>query len=100
LKNDKKLNFKIENSGKNLSNTQKKLLGLARVILENRKILILDDLTSGVDKETEILIEQILFDSFKSKTILMVSNKLRTISKFDKVLILKKGLKYFFLIFF
>jgi ATP-binding cassette subfamily B protein len=85
---DDYFNHIVEQKGKNLSGGQKQRVSLARAFIRNPKILILDDSTSAVDAKSE---EQILnaIESLSSQTTtLVISQKISTISKLDKILVL------------
>ena len=74
-----------------LSQGQRQLLGIARAILSNAKILILDEATSAVDTQTEDLIQQAMSELMRDKTTFVVAHRLSTIKEADQVLVLKKG---------
>ncbi|KAL4865755.1 hypothetical protein BDV12DRAFT_174033 [Aspergillus spectabilis] len=74
-----------------LSHGQQQLLCLARAILKKSKILILDEVTSSVDEETEALITRVLRDRFRDQTVISIAHRLKTIMDYDKVIVLDKG---------
>lgn len=70
IKADRKLlKYKIEDGGKNLSLGQKQLICIARALAKNPKILLMDEATSNIDEFTDNLIQNIIKDRFKEKTI-------------------------------
>ena len=82
---------RISENGKNFSAGQKQRLSLARAILLNPKILILDEATSNLDVETELEIDSVLSSLTEKMTIIMIAHRLSTISRCDQILFLEKG---------
>jgi ATP-binding cassette subfamily B protein len=77
--------------GVTLSGGQKQRVAIARTLLLNPQILVLDDSTSSVDMETEYLIQQALDAVMKGRTTFVVASRLRTIKSADQILVLDKG---------
>ena len=75
----------------NISQGQKQLLTIARAILANPKILILDEATSSVDTRTEILIQNAMDALMKNRTSFVIAHRLSTIKNADVILVLKDG---------
>jgi ATP-binding cassette, subfamily B, multidrug efflux pump len=75
----------------NISQGQKQLLTIARVILANPKILILDEATSSVDTRTEILIQKAMDALMKGRTSFVIAHRLSTIKNADLILVLSDG---------
>ncbi len=77
--------------GVTLSGGQKQRVAIARTLLLNPRILILDDSTSSVDMETEYLIQQALDAVMRGRTTFVVASRLRTIKNADQILVIDKG---------
>ncbi|KAL1122346.1 hypothetical protein AAG570_003751, partial [Ranatra chinensis] len=86
-----KLDTQVSTSGENFSVGEKQLLCLARALLKKTKILVFDEVTSGVDPETEKAVLKAIYDHFKQCTILTISHRLETVLSCDRVLVMDKG---------
>ena len=75
----------------NVSQGQKQLLTIARAIIADPKILILDEATSSVDTKTEILIQKALDNLMKGRTSFVIAHRLSTIRDADLILVMKDG---------
>lgn len=75
----------------NISQGQKQLFTIARVILDNPKILILDEATSSVDTRTEILIQKAMDHLMSNRTSFVIAHRLSTIKDADTILVMKDG---------
>lgn len=84
-------NAPINEDGNNISQGQKQLLTIARAIISNKEILILDEATSNVDTRTELLIQEALDKLMENKTSFVVAHRLSTVRNADKILVLGKG---------
>ncbi len=81
----------INEDGGNLSNGQKQLLCIARVMLINPPILILDEATSSIDTRTELKVQDAFAKLMKGKTSFIVAHRLSTIKNADIILVMKDG---------
>lgn len=77
--------------GVTLSGGQKQRVAIARTLLLDPSILVLDDSTSSVDMETEYLIQQALEEVMRGRTTFVVASRLRTIKNADQILVLERG---------
>ena len=81
----------LAESGSNLSQGQRQLLAIARAVLADPKILILDEATSSVDTRTEMHIQQAMVALMENRTSLIIAHRLSTIRDADKIVVIKDG---------
>lgn len=81
----------IKSGGTNLSQGQRQLLAIARAILEDADILILDEATSSVDTRTEVQIQKGLKHLMTGRTSFVIAHRLKTIENADKILVIRDG---------
>lgn len=81
----------LAEAGSNLSHGQRQLLAIARAVLADPKILILDEATSNVDTRTEMHIQQAMVNLMKNRTSLIIAHRLSTIRDADMIAVIKDG---------
>ena len=84
-------NTVLNEDSDNISVGQKQLLTIARIILSDKKILILDEATSSVDTRTEKLIQEAMDKLMENRTSFIIAHRLSTIKNADKILVMDKG---------
>jgi ABC-type multidrug transport system fused ATPase/permease subunit len=81
----------VRERGSNFSGGQRQLLALARVLVFEPEILVMDEATSSIDTETEVLIQEALENVMKSRTCLLIAHRLSTIRNADRIIVLHHG---------
>lgn len=84
-------NMMLNEEASNISQGQKQLLTIARAILANRPVLILDEATSSVDTRTEVQIQEAMDNLIKGRTSFIIAHRLSTIKNADLILCMKDG---------
>ncbi len=87
----KGLDTELTESGSNISQGQRQLLSIARAILADPAVLILDEATSSVDTRTEMRIQQAMLALMKGRTSFVIAHRLSTIRNADQILVLNQG---------
>ena len=81
----------IGEAGSRLSGGEKQRISIARAIIKDAPIVLLDEVTANVDVENEQLIQTALQELLKNKTVIMIAHKLSTIQNADQILVLENG---------
>lgn len=85
------LHYQLSDRGLNLSGGQRQRISIARAVLRNTPIIILDEATSAMDTESEHLVQQALDNVVKDRTVLVIAHRLSTIQNADKIVVLDSG---------
>lgn len=88
---DDKLNYEVGENGNNLSGGQKQRLGIARALITNPELIILDEATSSLDAESESLITRSINDLKGQKTIVTIAHRYATIKNADRIVYMDNG---------
>ena len=86
-----KLDYTLNSRGMNLSVGEKQLLCLARVLLQESKIVILDEPAAHVDPKTEQIIHETILKRLKNSTVITIAHRLKAIEDYDKIVELRDG---------
>ncbi|MCL1137570.1 heme ABC transporter ATP-binding protein/permease CydC [Shewanella pneumatophori] len=91
LQGDKPLDMWLGEGGRQLSGGEQRRIGVARALLRDAPILLLDEPTEGLDKRTEREILRLLFEFAADKTMLMISHRLTAMNKMDSIHLMEQG---------
>ncbi len=86
-----KYETKVGERGVKLSGGERQRVAIARAILRGAPILVLDEATSSLDSESEMLIQQAMDNLMKNKTVIIVAHRLSTVMKVDRILVIDQG---------
>ena len=77
--------------GANLSGGEKQRISIARALIKDAPIVLLDEVTANVDVENEVKIQAAMRELLKNKTVIMIAHKLSTVQNSDQILVIKDG---------
>lgn len=86
-----KLQFDVKERGGSLSVGQRQLISCIRIMLYDPKIILLDEATSSIDSESEIMIQNAITEILKNRTSIVVAHRLSTIKEVDKIIVIDSG---------
>ncbi|KAJ6438792.1 nitrate assimilation regulatory protein nirA [Purpureocillium lavendulum] len=81
----------VLNGGSNFSSGQRQIIGLARALYRQAKVVILDEATASVDEETDAQIQVLIRSEFAPSTIIAIAHRLRTVMDYDRVIVMQDG---------
>ena len=91
LKLEKGYDTQVGEGGNRLSTGEKQLISFARAIIHNPRIFVLDEATSSVDTETEVMIQQAIEKTLEGRTSFIIAHRLSTIRHADRILVIEDG---------
>lgn len=91
--NQDKLAFLLESKGSNLSIGQRQLICIARALVKNPKILLMDEATANIDQKTDSVIQNLIKNTLVETTVVTIAHRLITVIQYDKIIILEQGQK-------
>lgn len=90
-KNKLSVHMPIASGGKNFSNGQRQIFGLARAMCRCSKLIIMDEATASVDHDTDTRMQRLIRSEFVGSTIITIAHRLRTVVDYDRVIVMREG---------
>ena len=81
----------IGEGGASISGGEKQRISIARAIIKNSPIIILDEATANIDPENEWMLQQAIGELTKSKTVIMIAHRLKTVRNADRIIVVESG---------
>ena len=78
-------------NGSALSGGERQRLSIARALLKNAPVILMDEATASLDVENETLVQQAISNLVKNKTVLIIAHRMRTVAGADRIVVLKDG---------
>ena len=86
------LDFVVEKGGSNLSLGQRQLICIARALVKNSKVVLMDESTASIDEKTDSIVQKIIAEHLKDTTILTIAHRINTVINYDRIVVMDDGL--------
>lgn len=86
-----RLDTQIDTGGRNLSQGQRQLIGLARAVLRRSPVVVLDEATASIDLETSLRIQRVLREELRMSTVVTIAHRVEAVREADDVVVLRGG---------